>query len=454
MTFTSVFLKVFWPGFLGGAVLLAADYKAGLATQVITPTQPIYLSGYANRMHASDGVVHDLKAKALAIEDKSHGRLVFVTTDLIGLPRTITDVVAARVQKEHGLERARLILNSSHTHTGPLIARNLELMFELKPDERRGVDEYARKLTDDLVMLIGKAIQDLSPADLWFGNGEAHFAINRREKTPKGMRIGLSPQSPTDPDVPVLKVTGPDGKVRALLFGYACHNTTLGGDMYKITGDYAGYAQNEIEAAQPGVTAMFVALCGADQNPNPRGKLELAEQHGKALATEVMRVAGTKLERVQGRLRAAFQIVELGFNSYSRETLEKELKSTNVWHARYAKTMLKMIDEGQPIRRYPYPVQAVQFGKDLTMVAMGGEVVVGYGLWVKKNYGSKGIMVAGYSNDVMSYIPTVQILKEGGYEPVESMYYYGMPGPYNEQVEEQIHGALRQILKRVGRKPA
>jgi hypothetical protein len=54
----------------------------------------------------------------------------------------------------------------------------------------------------------------------------------------------------------------------------------------------------------------------------------------------------------------------------------------------------------------------------------------------------------------MSYIPTVQILKEGGYEPVESMYYYGLPGPYNEQVEEQIHGALRQILKRVGRKPA
>jgi hypothetical protein len=454
MTSTSVFLKVFWSGFLSASALLAGDYKAGLATQVITPTQPIYLSGYANRTHASDGVVHDLKAKALAIEDKAHGRLVIVTTDLIGLPRTITDVVAARVQKQHGLERSRLIINSSHTHTGPLIAHNLELMFELKPDERRAVDEYARKLTDDLVGLIGKAIQDLSPADLWFGNGEAHFAINRREKTAKGMRIGLSPQGATDPDVPVLKVTGPDGKVRALLFGYACHNTTLGGDMYKITGDYAGYAQNEIEADQPGVTAMFVALCGADQNPNPRGKLELAEQHGKALAAEVIRVAGMKLDRVQGRLRAAFQIVELGFNSYSRETLEKELKSTNVWHARYARTMLKMMAEGQPIRRYPYPVQAVQFGKDLTMVAMGGEVVVGYALWVKQNYGSKGIMVAGYSNDVMSYIPTVQILHEGGYEPVESMYYYGMPGPYNEQVEEQIHSALRQVLKRVGRKPA
>ena len=452
MISTSVPLKV-WLGLLAGAILHAADYRAGIATQVITPTEPIYLSGYANRTHASDGVVQDLKAKALAIEDKSRGRVVIVTTDLIGLPRSITDVIAARAQKEHGLERSRLILNSSHTHSGPLIARNLELLFELKPDDRRVVDAYSRKLTDDLVTLIGKAIHDLSPADLWFGNGEAHFAINRRQRTPKGTQIGLNAPGLNDPDVPVLKVAAPDGNVRALLFGYACHNTTLGGDMYKINGDYAGFAQNEIESAQPGTTAMFLELNGADQNPNPRGKLELAEQHGKALATEVMRVAGAKMERVRGKLHAAFTIVELGFNAYSRETLEKELKSANVFHARYAKAMLKMMDEGHAIRHYPYPVQAVQFGKDLTMVALGGEVVVGYDLWVKKNYGAKGIIVAGYSNDVMSYIPTVQVLHEGGYEPVESMYYYGLPGPYNEEVEEQIHGALRQVLKRVGRKP-
>jgi neutral ceramidase len=436
------------------AVLCGADYKAGVATLAITPSEPIYLTGYANRTHPSDGMVHDLKAKALAIEDKSGGRVVIVTTDLIGLPRAITDVVAARVQKEHGLERARLILNSSHTHTGPLIARNLELMFELKPDERRVVDEYSRKLTEDLISLIGKAFDDLKPADLWFGNGQAHFAINRREPTPKGMRIGLNPPGPTDPDVPVLKVTGPDGKVRVLLFGYACHNTTLGGDMYKVTGDYAGFAQIAIESVEPGATAMFMMLCGADQNPNPRGKLELAEQHGKALAGEVVRVAKEKMAKVQGKIRAAFQIVELGFSAYPRETLDKELHSTNVWHARYAKAMLKLMDEGTPIRRYPYPVQAVQFGKDFTMVAMGGEVVVDYCLWIKRNYGAKGVMVAGYSNDVMSYIPTVRILKEGGYEPVESMYYYGLPGPYSESVEEQIQQTLRQVLKRVGRKPA
>jgi hypothetical protein len=437
---------------LSQAIVRGAGFKAGVAVLPITPAVPIYLTGYANRTHPSDGVVHNIKAKALAIADSSGGKVVIVTTDLIGLPRPITDVVAARVQKEHGLDRARLLFNSSHTHTGPLIARNLELMFDLKPEERQVVDEYSRKLTDDLVLLIGKAMESMEAVELWFGNAHAHFAINRREATPNGVRIGLNPSGPTDPDVPVLKVTSPDGKVRVLLFGYACHNTTLGGDIYKITGDYAGFAQLAVEAAEPGVTAMFMMLCGADQNPNPRGKLALAEQHGKALAEEVVHVSGEKMAKVQGKIRAALQIVELGFNAYSRETLEKELKSANVWHARYAKAMLKMMDDGSPIRRYPYPVQAVQFGKDLTMVALGGEVVVDYCLWTKQNYGAKGILIAGYSNDVMSYIPTVRILKEGGYEPVESMYYYGMPGPYNEAVEEQIHDTLRQVLKRVGRK--
>src|SRR5262245_45959130 len=107
----------------------AAEYKAGVARAVITPEEPIYLSGYANRNHPSEGKIHELWAKALAIEDRRGGRVVLVTTDLIGLPKSISDVIAARVSKEHNLERSRLVLNSSHTHTGPLIRANLQTMF-------------------------------------------------------------------------------------------------------------------------------------------------------------------------------------------------------------------------------------------------------------------------------------------------------------------------------------
>jgi neutral ceramidase len=431
----------------------AADYKAGIGRVVITPEKPIYMSGYAGRDHPSEGVIHDLWAKALAIEDRKGARVVIVSTDLIGLPRGIADVVAARVQKEYGIDRSRLVLNSSHTHTGPLVQHNLETMFELSPEDSQVVADYSAKLADRLVAVVGAALSDLAPAGLSFGNGRASFAINRRENTPNGVKIGENPKGPTDPDVPLLKVTAPNGKLRAVLFGYACHNTTLTGQFYKLSGDYAGFAQLAIEKANPGATAMFIMLCGADQNPHPRSTLDLAEQHGGTLAAEVNRVLAGKLQPVRGPLHAAFQIVELNFAPQSRETLEARLTESNVYRARHAKAMLKLYDDRNPlVRRYPFPVQAIQFGKDLTLVALGGEVVVDYALRIKREFGEKGIFVAGYSNDVMSYIPSLRVLKEGGYEANESMIYYGLPGPYDEQVEDRIMTTVRQVMKRVGRR--
>ncbi len=426
--------------FLVAITLNAADYKAGLARLIITPEKPMYLSGYANRTHASEGKIHDLWAKALAIEDRKGGRVVIVSTEVVGLPRAITDVVAARVLKEFGLDRARLVINSSHTHTGPLIRGNLANLFALSPEEQARVDDYSRQLTDKLVAVVGAALGDLAPANLSFGNGVAGFAMNRRKQG-----------GPTDHDVPVLKVTAPDGKLRAVLFGYACHNTTFTGDFYQFSGDYAGFAQIAIEKANPGATALFLMLCGADQNPYPRSKLEYAEKHGADLAAEVNRVIGGPLQPVRGATLAAFQSVDLEFAIHTRETFESRLKESNVYRVRHAKAMLATYDQGYPIRRYPYPVQAIGFGKDLTLVALGGEVVVDYVLRIKKEYGSKRIIVAGYSNDVMSYIPSLRVLKEGGYEASDAMLYYGLPGPYNDDVEDQIFRTIGHVMKRVKR---
>jgi neutral ceramidase len=438
--------------FLSVLTLTAADYKVGIGRIIITPEKPIYMSGYGGRDHPSEGVIHDLWAKALAIEDRKGSRVVIVSTDLIGLPRSISDIVAVRVQKQYGIDRAHLVLNSSHTHTGPLIRRNLEMLFELGPDENQVVSDYSNKLTENLVAVVGASLKDLEPADLSFGNGRATFAINRRQSTPAGMKIGENPQGPGDPDVPILKITTPDGKLRAVLFGYGCHNTTLTGQFYKISGDYSGFAQIAIEKANPGATALFLMLCGADQNPYPRSKLELAEEHGATLAAEVNRVLAERLERVRGPVRPAFQIVELNFAPKSREAFEARLSESNVYRVRHAKAMLRLYDERNPIVRYPYPVQAIQFGKDLTLVALGGEVVVDYDLRIKREFGGKGIIVAGYSNDVMSYIPSLRVLKEGGYEADDSMIYYGLPGPYDEQVEDRIMTTVRQVMKRVGRR--
>jgi hypothetical protein len=405
------------------------------------------MSGYAARTHASDGVIHDLWAKGLALQDESGGRVVLVTLDLIGLPRELTGEVAGRVKKQHGLERSQLVLNCSHTHSGPVVWPNLSLMYDLlAPAERECLEKYSQRLADDLVSLVGAALADLAPARLSTGHGSVGFAANRRQRATGGVQIGVDPKGPVDHDVPVLKITGSDGKVRAAVFGYACHNTTLGGDVYKINGDYAGFAQIELEKALPGTTAMFMILCGADQNPSPRGKVELAANHGKSLADEVCRVLSGKLKPVAPPIRTAYEDVKLAFAPQDRSVFEKEAKSPDRFRKLRAAAMLAAIDSGRPLRDLPLPVQVVRLGDDVTLVALGGEVVVDYALRLKRECPNDNVIVAGNTNEVPCYIPSVRVLREGGYEPDTSMIYYGQPGPFTEAVEETVIAACRRLL--------
>jgi hypothetical protein len=386
----------------------------------------------------------------LAIQDDKRHRVVIVTVDLVGLSREVTDVVAAAVQKSYGLDRSEIVFNMSHTHSGPLVMKDFIAISDFDSATVKTLQAYSNRLTQDLIKVVGAALGDMAPATIEYGVGEAGFAMNRRQATPNGFKIGVNRSGAMDHTVPVLRIRSSNGKLRGILFGYACHNTTLTGEFYQLSGDYAGYAQAALEAAHPGTTAMFLMLCGADQNPYPRSAVEHAETHGKELAAAVDKVLGGTMTAVRGNVRAAFQTTELALAPHTREDFEKMSTDPLAPKRRLAALMLKTYDEGHPVRSITYPVQAIRIGKDFAMVTLGGEVVVDYQLRLKREYPNQKLIVAGYSNDVVSYIPTAKILQEGGYEAVDSMIYYGRPGPYTSEVEETIVSTVHRVMKRVG----
>jgi hypothetical protein len=435
---------------LGAGGIFGAGLRAGAARVDITPEGPIWMSGYASRNHPSTGIRQHLFARALAVDDGAGARLAIVSTDLVGLPPVVAEQVATQAQQQFGIARSRFLLNSSHTHTGPVIWPGLAAMFTGSENEEQKLHEYAARLVDQLVAVVGKAFEDLAPAQMGIGFGQAGFAMNRREPTLNGVKLGVNPSGPTDHEVPVIRVTGADGRLRAVVFAYACHNTTLNGDFYEITGDYAGYAEAALEADYPGATALFLELCAGDQNPNPRGTVDLAERHGRELAAEVRRVLGGSLRQLRPPVRTAWATTTLPFAPQSPATYETDLANPKALAAlkRRARSMLDF-----PITATPYAVQAIRFGKDLTLLALSGEVVVDYDLRAKREYPGEPLIVAGYSNGVMCYVPTERVLSEGGYEAVDSMIYYGMPGPFQPGVEGRVFDAIHQAMKQVGRKP-
>jgi neutral ceramidase len=408
----------------------------------ITPDKPVWMAGYSARKTQSEGATSRLHAKALVLDDRSGKKAVLVTTDLLGLTGRVANQIAAEARRRYGISRDRLMLNSSHTHCGPVIDDMLAVAYDLTPQQWHDVDEYTAELTTKIVDVIGVALKQLRPVTLTFGHGTADFAANRR--------LALNPNGPVDHDVPFLRVSDSQGKALALVFGYACHNTTIGAEHCRFDGDYAGYAQAALQDRNPGALAFFVMGCGADANPKPRGALEQALQNGTKLADAVSVIRDTG-KPIQGPIRTAFGIAELRFaDPPSKEQLLKRLSDPNEYVRRHARLLLRTLSRnGHLDPFYPDPIQIWSFGSDLTLIALGGEVVADYALELKRKYGAEKVWVAGYSNDVFGYVPSVRVLHEGGYEGGGAMMYYGQTGPFHDSVESTIYSKIDELMKQV-----
>lgn len=438
---------------LGTSALRAAEpgWKAGVARAIITPAKPMWLSGYGSRNRPADGKLQDLWAKALLLQDVQGTRGLLLTMDLVGISRDLSSTVRDDIARTCNLPRDHIILSVSHTHSGPVVDGNLMPMYDLDATQTQLVHAYSSFLRQTLVDLASQACRNLEPAEVRWGSGQCGFAVNRRNNkeadVPRLLKEATV-RGPSDHDVPVLAVYKSGGELKAVAFGYACHATVLDG--YQWSPDYPGAAQAFIEQKHPGVTALFWAGCGGDQNPLPRRKTAYVEQYGKQLGEAVNAVLARQLPALAPRLRIQTQEIPLPFADIpSRDQLLKDAKSTNRFVASRAKYLLdRLTREGSLSPTYPYPVMVWRLGDNqLTWVALGGEVVVDYALRLKKELGPGPVWVAGYCTDVMAYIPSLRVLREGGYEGGGAMVYYGQPAIWAQSVEELIVAAAHALAR-------
>jgi hypothetical protein len=432
----------------------SAPWKAGIARAVITPAKSVWLAGYGSK-RVPEGKIHDLWMKVLALEDAAGHRAVLVTSDFQGIPKAMADAACAKLHERFGLTRDRVMLTFSHNHCGPRLTHDLHDYYPVEAAQEALVDEYTAQMEAKIVEVVGEALSKLAPANLRLGEGVATFAVNRRnnrEPEIADLMAKATPlKGPVDHAVPVMTVSGPDGSLRAVVFGYACHPTTL--SFTQWCGDYPGFAQIAIEKNHPGAAAMFVNTCGGDQNPLPRRTVELCERYGRMLADAVEQALKPPLKPVSPGLRTAFEFVDLAYDKVvTREELQAALASNRAIYARWAARMLKKLDAGETFASsYPYPIHAWRLGSELLVIGMGGETVVDYALRFKKEFGPV-TWVCGYTDDLVSYIPSRRVWEEGGYEGGPFLYEYGRPAlRWAGDVEDRIAAAVKKLVKSVGR---
>jgi neutral ceramidase len=414
-------------------------YQVGAAKIDITPDYPIRLSGYGGRQKESEGIDQHLFAKALALGSDADGPAVLVTVENVALPAYMRDEVAARLARKAHLRNERVAVCCTHNHTAPMLKDVCPNLFgaDIPPEHQQHIDRYTRELTDSLEQVALAALAARQPVTLAHGQTQAGFAWNRR---PQG--------GPVDHDLPVLVARDQRGRVYAILVSYACHCTTLADTPNHICGDWAGYAQEYLERDYPGAIAMVTLGCGGDADPKPRTGLAFAKQNGSAISTAVSQLLQGQLTALDQKLECRAKPITLAFDTpLSREEWTKRAGSSNHWIAYHARKNLARLDRGEKLpAKLPYLVQTWNFGHQLGMVFLPGEVVVDYSLRLKKEFDGTRLWVNAYANDVPCYIPSRRIWHEGGYEGGDAMIYYDRPTRLAEVTEDEIIHAVHKLL--------
>lgn len=435
---------------------------AGAASVNITPPVGVDMSGFGNRPSPSIGVHDDLYAKALALSDGGT-TLVLVTTDLISLDMDLVGQIRRQIQQRWQIPGEQVMLNSSHTHSGPA---TISLRGLGERDE-----PYVGMLVRKIVGSVQMALQQMQPARLGWGRAPVQVGINRRRKREDGaMQIGVNPGGAIAAYVDVLRVEGVEsGKTTALMFSHAAHPVVLDGSNVFLSADFPGYAASFIEQDQ-GCIAMFAQGCCGDINAHPRdGSFEAAERLGTILGRATVACAEQIETADIATLRAVSAVTRLPFMEpmsvdESRKLVEHYKQSLDEVRVQrtgrpqsylakgslaWAQAMHRAATGQHRPESQPFETQVFQVGQ-VALVGMPGEVFVDYALRLDEESPFAQNVVLGYTNGCVGYVPTARAYPEGGYEVTNAYQYYGtlMIGPESEDLicstalnlMQQLHG--------------
>lgn len=433
------------------------QWQVGLAKVDVTPTEPLRLSGYSNRVESHTAVADPLHVRAVCIkhgggkEANSFKPLVLVSIDSIAVTSAMTTKVAEWLKAAYSIPRSHLVISSTHSHTAPHLPTGLDNLFQSPSTEQQV--EASKRYSDQVIAAVQEAIEQalansVTGVQLEIGESSASFAVQRRViRDGRWANFGIQTGGQVDHRVHILRLRASDGSLLGAVYQYACHCTTLGPDFNQISGDWAGLSASRLEELNPGAIFLPIIGCGADANPEPRTSYEAAVQHSLQMVDAVTKVLISRtLENLPAPSSVQFGLVGLEPEHPTQDRLKQAAGSNDPNEARWAKLMQQTrITMGRLPESVPLPVHVWTFGDSLNWVFLGGEVVVDYQFSIAKELPTQKTWVAAYCDDVPGYVASEAQRSEGGYEVDYSMIFYMQPGRWKSGTQSNILTRVREI---------
>lgn len=460
------------------------DFRAGAASLPLEPPLGLPMVGFIRQRHGALGYGIPLEMGAIVLE-RGDTRVALCGVDIVGIVTPEIEPLLARVGAATGAAPEGILLNWSHTHLAPTGGRmHGALVGDLDEGQQVSIDAFARVIQDKIVSVCRMAAERLEPAGVVWGQGEADIAVNRRERTPDGRNggtiLGWNPDGLVDNQVTTLQLRRPDESVIATLVGFGCHPVTTGYDMYVYSADFPGPMRRVVRAVTGGECVFFQ---GAGGNVLPRFAFTDDESEAERVG---VRLAVAALESVADRLATPVDVARLDEGSvtpiskYRRRPLEtappalaavreevaiplmplprlddiellraeyeRDLDAARAtgdagkvkvayYHAAWARKVEAQLRAGTAPTEVRGPVHAVRIG-DGVIVTGPGETFGEYGIAVKERSPGAPTLYAGYTNELLGYLPTASEYAFGGYEAGYGYKSVGLPSLFDPSVEE------------------
>jgi len=418
--------------------------RLGTAKIDITPLLRVPLAGFASRTGLYEGIRRRLFARIWAFRQADRSgcavTTLLVQADLLCWGTDRVEGLKREISRRWGLESDGIVLHASHTHSGPQTS-------ELISSSVGAMDRaYIERLEANLIEGAGIAIDDLEAVVVAKGTGSCAIGIHRRKIVDGTVEMAPNPDGPVDPEVQVFRFATASGRTKGVWFHCTCHPTTA--DDNFVSSEFPGVAMDSIEERiGDGAIASFMQGCCGDVRPAlirdgqfyKGGEREVNEL-GMKLADEVTRVLGLPMKELAPALSKG-KVVRLAlvFQSLPKMAVLQAQAEEEGLRGEWSRLMIAKLARGETTA--PFEMCGLNIADGLSLLGMNGEMAVEYGLYIKRMSGGAALPLA-YTNGMIGYVTTAAQLEEGGYEPIGSAVYFGLPSPFDSSAEPAIRETI------------
>ncbi len=342
--------------------------RIGWAQTDITPEEPVMISGQFH-VRISEGVADPITATALVL-DTGQDHAVMVSLDVVTISADMLQLVRERVSGVKGLDPEKVILNATHTHTGPevRIARPGTANVSTRPGvelDAMPVEVYLEIAAERIAAAVKEAWEGRTAGRMAYGLGYAVVGRNRRWSNAEGEALmygntndpGFSHiEGYEDHSLNLLATYSERGDLTGLVVNVPCPSQVSESE-YQLSADYWYETRTELRR-RFGEGIFILPQCSAagDQSPHLlfdkqannrmlslKGR-SVREEIAQRIAQAVEEVLATVKDTADGEtvLQHQIETLELPMNELTEEDARSALAESDSYRRDYEEEIRKL----------------------------------------------------------------------------------------------------------------